>query len=220
MLSVITLTWSHSSRFMWRRTLALHLTWFYTNRNCESDPNWDHEKSEVKGPGDMTPPKIQITSRELIFWGVLVYSYLSQCRVFFKKIRHIFTCCSLNPNLIQVVTSLTQSLLITLYHKFCPICLVPHIKLISFPLNSSFCTNPAQTCGVEILTGLTWELCVERGLQALSQLHSLATLFPFCHFHFHLSAHVHNWKPDSRPRSSQVCFSSPRSGRNRSRIAN
>jgi len=122
----------------------------------------------VKGPGDMTPPKIQITSRELIFWGVLVYSYLSQCRMFFKKIRHICTHCSLNPNLIRAVTSLTRSLSITLHHKFCPICLVPHIKLISFPLNSSFRANPAQTRGVEILTGLTWELCVERGLQALT----------------------------------------------------
>jgi len=27
------------------------------------------KKSEVKGPGDITPPKIQITSRELSFWG-------------------------------------------------------------------------------------------------------------------------------------------------------
>jgi hypothetical protein len=43
------------------------------------------KKSEVKGPGDITPPKIQITSRELSFWGVLVYIYLSQCRVFLKN---------------------------------------------------------------------------------------------------------------------------------------
>jgi len=27
------------------------------------------KKSEVKGPRDITPPKIQITSRELSFWG-------------------------------------------------------------------------------------------------------------------------------------------------------
>ena len=52
------------------------------------------KKSEVK---DITPPKIQITSRELSFWGVLVYIYLSQCQVFFKKSHHI---CSLNPKLI------------------------------------------------------------------------------------------------------------------------
>jgi len=109
----------------------------------------------MKGSGDMTPPKIQITSRELIFWGVLVYSYLSQCRVFFKKIHHICIHCSLNPNLIRVIHTLTPSLSITLHHKFCPICIVPHIKLISFPLNSSFHVNPAQTHGVEILTGLT-----------------------------------------------------------------
>jgi len=143
-------------------------------------------------PGDMTPPKIQITSRELIFWGVLVYSYLSQCQVFFEKICHICTHCSHNRNLIWVITSLTRSLLITLHDKFCPICFVPHIQLISFPLNSTFHANPAQTCGVEILTKLTWELCVEHGLQALSQLHFLTTLYPFCHFHFHLSAHIHN----------------------------
>jgi hypothetical protein len=53
--------------FMWPRTPALDLRRFYTNRNGESDPNWDHEKSEVKGPGDITPPKFQITSRELSF---------------------------------------------------------------------------------------------------------------------------------------------------------
>ena len=36
------------------------------------------KKSEVKGPGDITPPKIQIASRQLrSFWGVLVYIYLS-----------------------------------------------------------------------------------------------------------------------------------------------
>jgi len=128
----------------WPHTPALDLTWFYSNLNGKSNPNWNLEKCEVKEPADMTPRKIQITSRELIFWGVLVYRYMSQYRVFLKKIRHIFTCCSLNPNLIQVVTGLTQSLLITLYHKFCPICLVPHMKLISFPLNSSFCTNPAK----------------------------------------------------------------------------
>jgi len=74
----------------------------------------------------------------------------------------------LDPGLIRIVTSLTWSLSITLHHKLCPTCLVPHIKFISFPLNSSFRANPAQTRGVEILTGLTWELCVERGLQALS----------------------------------------------------
>jgi hypothetical protein len=33
----------------------------------------------VKGLGDITPLKIQITSRELSFWGVLVYIYLSHC---------------------------------------------------------------------------------------------------------------------------------------------
>ena len=44
------------------------------------------KKSEVKGPEDITPPKIKITSRELSFWGVFVYIYLSQCRVFLKKI--------------------------------------------------------------------------------------------------------------------------------------
>jgi hypothetical protein len=109
----------------------------------------------------MTPPKFQITSRELIFWGVLVYSYMSQCQVFLKKYHHICTRCSLNPNLIQIITTVSQSLSITLHHRFCLICLVPHIKLIFFPLNSSFHANPAQTCGVEILTGLTWELCVE-----------------------------------------------------------
>jgi len=58
------------------------------------------KKSEVKGPGDITRPKIQITSRELSFWGVLVYIYLNQCRVFFKKFNHICTHCSLNPKLI------------------------------------------------------------------------------------------------------------------------
>jgi len=43
------------------------------------------KKSVVKGPGVITPPKIKITSRELSFWGVLVYIYLSQCE-FFKNI--------------------------------------------------------------------------------------------------------------------------------------
>ena len=47
-------------RMSWPRTPALDLTWFYTNRNGESDPNRDHEKSEVKGPGDITLPKFQI----------------------------------------------------------------------------------------------------------------------------------------------------------------
>jgi hypothetical protein len=65
---------------------------------------------------------------------------------------------------------------------------VPNIKLISFPLNSSFRANPVQTHGVEILTGLTWEFGMERCLQALSQFRSRTTLFPFCHFRFHLSA--------------------------------
>jgi hypothetical protein len=49
----------------------------------------------------ITPPKIQIISRELSFWGVLVYIYLSQCRVFFKKFNHICTHCSLNLKLMQ-----------------------------------------------------------------------------------------------------------------------
>jgi hypothetical protein len=89
----------------WPRT-PFDITWFYTNRNGESDPNWDHEKSEVKGPGDITPPKIQITSRELSFWGVLVYIYLSQCRVFLKKFNHICTHCSLNPKLIRLTCEL------------------------------------------------------------------------------------------------------------------
>jgi hypothetical protein len=68
------------------------------------------KKSEVKGPGDITPPKIQITSRELSFGGVLVYTYLSRCRAFFKEFHHMGTHCHLNPKLIQLVTSLTQSL--------------------------------------------------------------------------------------------------------------
>jgi len=71
------------------------------------------KKSEVKGPGDITPPKIQITSRELSFQGVLVYTYLSQCRAFFKEFHHMDTHCSLNPKLIQIVASLTQSLYTT-----------------------------------------------------------------------------------------------------------
>jgi len=68
------------------------------------------KKSEVKGPGDITP---QITSRELSFWGVLVYTYLSQCRAFFKEFHHMGTHCSLNPKLIRIVASLTQSLYTT-----------------------------------------------------------------------------------------------------------
>jgi len=31
----------------WPRTPAHDLTWFFTNRNYESNPNWDYEKSEV-----------------------------------------------------------------------------------------------------------------------------------------------------------------------------
>jgi hypothetical protein len=122
------------------------------------------KKSEVKGSRDITPPKFQIPSRELSFWGVLVYTYLSQCRAFFKEFHHMETHCSLNLKLIQIIASLTWSFS-PLQHKFCLPCLVPHIKLISFPLNSSFHANPAQTLGVEILTGLTWELCVEQGLR-------------------------------------------------------
>jgi hypothetical protein len=61
------------------------------------------KKSEVKGPGDITPPKIQITSRELSFWGVLVCTYLSQCRAFFKEFHHMDTRCSFNPKLIQII---------------------------------------------------------------------------------------------------------------------
>jgi hypothetical protein len=38
------------------------------------------KKSEVRGLGDITAPKIQITTRELNFWEVLVYTYLSQCQ--------------------------------------------------------------------------------------------------------------------------------------------
>jgi hypothetical protein len=59
------------------------------------------KKSEVKGPGDIAPPKIQITSRELRFGGVLVYTYLSQCRAFFKEFHHVCIHCSHNPKLIQ-----------------------------------------------------------------------------------------------------------------------
>jgi len=50
--------------------------------------------------GDITPPKIQIMSRGLSFWGVLVYSYLSQCWFFLKKIHYTGTYYSLNLNLI------------------------------------------------------------------------------------------------------------------------
>jgi hypothetical protein len=79
---------------------SFDLTLFYTNRNGESDPSLDREKSDVKGPGDITPPKFQITSRELSFGGVLGYIYLSQYRVFFKEFHHMWTNYSLNPKLI------------------------------------------------------------------------------------------------------------------------
>jgi len=70
---------------------------------------------------------------------------------------------------------------------------VPHIKLICFPFNSSFCANPAQTHGVESLTGLTWELCVERGLQALSH-----NFVPSPHYSLFVTSsfilvHTYNW---------------------------
>jgi hypothetical protein len=68
------------------------------------------KKSEVKGPGDITPLQIQITSRELSFWGVLVYTYLSQCLAFFKEFHHMGTHCNLNLKLVWIVTNLTQSL--------------------------------------------------------------------------------------------------------------
>jgi len=71
------------------------------------------KKSEVKGPRDITPPKIQITSRELSFWGVLGYTYLSQCRAFFKEFHHMGTHCSLNSKMIQIITSLTWLLYTT-----------------------------------------------------------------------------------------------------------
>jgi hypothetical protein len=58
------------------------------------------KKGEVKGPGDITPPKIQITSRELSFWGVLVYTYLRQCQAFFKGFHQLDTHHDLNPQLI------------------------------------------------------------------------------------------------------------------------
>jgi len=66
------------------------------------------KKREVKGPGDITPPKIQITSRELSFWGVLVYTYLSQYQALFKEFRHMDTYCNHNPKLIQIVASMTH----------------------------------------------------------------------------------------------------------------
>jgi hypothetical protein len=155
----------------------------------------------VKGPGDITPPKIQITSRELSFWGVLVYTYLSQCRAFFKEFHHVRTHCSHNPKLIRIVTSLTRSLLITLHHKFCPTCLVPHIQCISYPLNSSFRTNPAQIRGVEILPGLTWELCVGRGLQALS--HNFSSLPHYSLFVTSIFILVHMYTIESLIRGQQ-----------------
>jgi hypothetical protein len=48
------------------------------------------KKSEVKGPGHITLPKIKITCRELSIWGVFVYINQSQCRVFEKKKTTIF----------------------------------------------------------------------------------------------------------------------------------
>jgi len=123
------------------------------------------KKSEVKGPGDITPPKIQITSRELSFWGVLVYIYLSQCRVFLKKFHHICTYCSLNPKLIQLDPGCCQLDPVTLVH-FTPKILP---DLLSAPYKVYFCSLklffPYKSSCVEMLTGLT---CVERGLQALS----------------------------------------------------
>jgi hypothetical protein len=56
------------------------------------------KKSEVRGPEEITPPKIQITSRELSFWGVLVYTYLGQIRAILKN----STACTLT-------TAITQS---------------------------------------------------------------------------------------------------------------
>jgi hypothetical protein len=91
------------------------------------------KKSEVKGPGDITPPKIQITSRELGFWGVLVYIYLSQCRVFFKEFHHI---CSFNPKLIQLDPGCCQLDPVTLVH------FTPQIfpDLLSAPYKVYFCS--------------------------------------------------------------------------------
>jgi hypothetical protein len=65
--------------------------------------------------------------------------------------------------------------------------LVPRIDSVSFALNSSFYGNPAQTHDVEISTGLT---CVEAMSPGSHNSLAFVTLFPFCHFHFHLSAHV------------------------------
>jgi hypothetical protein len=59
------------------------------------------KKSEVRGPGDITPPKIQIISRELSFWGVLVLYLPESMPSFFKKFNHICTHCSLNLKLMQ-----------------------------------------------------------------------------------------------------------------------
>jgi hypothetical protein len=66
----------------WPRTPAHDLTWFFTNRNDESNPNCNHEKSEVR---DITLPKIQIMSRGLRFSGCYFTAIWVNVEFFLKK---------------------------------------------------------------------------------------------------------------------------------------
>jgi hypothetical protein len=57
-------------------------------------------KSEEKGPRDITPPKIEITSRELSFLGGISLPLPESMPSFFKEFHHMDTHCSLNLKLI------------------------------------------------------------------------------------------------------------------------
>ena len=76
--------------------------------------------------------------------GGISLHHLSQCWAFFKEFHHMGAYCSLNPKLIRIIASLTRSLSLTLKHKFCLTCLVPHINCDSFTPNSSFRANLAH----------------------------------------------------------------------------
>jgi len=78
---------------------------------------------------------------------------------------------------------------------------------ISVPLNSAFRANPAETCGIEILTGLTWELCVERGFQTFSD--NLVTSPHYSLFVTPIFILVHMYTTESLIRRQVVQASTP-----------
>jgi len=81
------------------------LTWFYTNRNGESDPNWDHKKVGWKGLETSLHRNFKLPPRSSALGGgegIRLYLPKLMLSIVLKEFHWMWTYCSLNMKLIWI----------------------------------------------------------------------------------------------------------------------